>query len=359
MIHPKYLILADHDFGVMTSKTANAVIRYRPELVVAVLDRALVGKTAGEILGFGGSIPVVGSVVEGIALGANTLLIGIAPQGGQLPAEWRGWLLDAMEKGCDVVSGLHSFLGDDSLLVDTARRFGRTITDARRPPANLPIATGRAGQVDALVVLTVGTDCNVGKMTAQLQLIDALNARGVRTRFAATGQTGIMLEGWGTAVDAVVADFIAGAAEELVLRAAKDADVVLVEGQGSINHPGYSGVTLGLLHGSCPDALILCHQPTRETLGDYRDTSWQKIPPLSEYVRWYEMIGSAVYPTKVIGIALNTFDLDDDSARAACEAASRETGLPATDPVRFDPAPLVDAIVAAREHRRAGGSAVH
>jgi len=189
----------------------------------------------------------------------------------------------------------------------------------------------------------------VGKMTAQLQLVRRLNDRGVRTRFVATGQTGIMIEGWGIAVDAVVADFIAGAAERLVLEGSKDADVILVEGQGSINHPGYSGVTLGLLHGSCPDALILCHQCTREYIGDYRQAAWLRIPPLTEYIRLYETIGSAVHPTKVIGISLNTYDMTDAEARHACEAAASETGLPATDPVRFDPAPLVDAVVSARK----------
>jgi uncharacterized NAD-dependent epimerase/dehydratase family protein len=346
VIDPKYLILADDDFGIMTSKTANAVIRYHPSRVVAVLDRQLAGQTSQQVLGFGGDIPVVGSVAEGLALGANSVLIGIAPQGGELPGEWRGWLREALEGGCDIVSGLHTFVSDDPALAAVAKQHGRTILDARRPPAELPVATGLAKDVDALVVLTVGTDCNVGKMTAQLQLVQALNARGLRTRFVATGQTGIMIEGWGTAVDAVVADFIAGATEQLVLRGAKGADVVLVEGQGSINHPGYSGVTLGLLHGSCPDAMILCHQPTREYLGDYRTASWVKIPPLSEYIRLYESIGSAVHPTRVIGIALNTFDMDEPAALAACAAAARETGLPATDPVRFDPGPLVEAIAA-------------
>jgi uncharacterized NAD-dependent epimerase/dehydratase family protein len=233
-------------------------------------------------------------------------------------------------------------------LAEKARAGGRKIFDLRRPPADLPIASGLAKTVDPLVVLTVGTDCNVGKMTAQLQLTQRLNDRGVRTRFVATGQTGIMIQGWGIAVDAVVADFIAGAAERLVLEGAKDADVVLVEGQGSINHPGYSGVTLGLMHGSCPDALILCHQSTREYIGDYRQAAWLRIPPLTEYIRLYEAIGSAVHPTKVIGISLNTFDMTDAEARRACEVAAAETGLPATDPVRFDPGPLVDAVITAR-----------
>jgi uncharacterized NAD-dependent epimerase/dehydratase family protein len=159
-----------------------------------------------------------------------------------------------------------------------------------------------------------------------------------------------MIEGWGIAVDAVIADFIAGAAERLVLEGSNDADVVLVEGQGSINHPGYSAVTLGLLHGSCPDGLILCHQSTRQYIGDYREAAWLRIPPLREYIRLYETIGSAVHPTRVIGICLNTYDMTDDAARKACEAASRETGLPVTDPVRFDPGPLVEAV---RQGRKA------
>ena len=349
MTAPRFLIVADGDFAAMTSKTANSVIRYLPDRTVGVLDRQQAGKTVQDVLGFGGAIPVVGSMREGLALGPTAVLIGIAPQGGRMPAEWRAWLAEALDHGCDLWSGLHTFLSDDPLLAEKARAQGRRILDLRRPPPDLPIASGLAKTVEPLVVLTVGTDCNVGKMTAQLQLVRRLNDRGVRTRFVATGQTGIMIEGWGIAVDAVVADFIAGAAERLVLEGSKDADVILVEGQGSINHPGYSGVTLGLLHGSCPDALILCHQCTREYIGDYRQAAWLRIPPLTEYIRLYETIASAVHPTKVIGISLNTYDMTDAEARHACEAAARETGLPATDPVRFDPAPLVDAVVSARK----------
>lgn len=345
---PKFLILADGDFSPMTSKTANSVIRFLPDRVVGVVDRVNAGRTVQDVLGFGGAIPVVDSMAKGLERKPDAVLIGIAPAGGRLPEEWRGWLAEALDAGCDLWSGLHTFLSDDPLLAAKAREKGRIILDVRKPPPNLPVAMGLAREVAALVVLTVGTDCNVGKMTAQLQLVEGLKARGLKTRFAATGQTGIFIEGWGTAVDAVVADFIAGAAEELVLKAAPGADVVLVEGQGSINHPGYSGVTLGLLHGSCPDALILCHQATREYIGEYRGKPWLRIPPLRDYVKMYEMIGSAVHPTKVIGISMNTYDLDDAAARAACEVASRETGLPCTDPVRFDPAPLIDAIVAAR-----------
>src|SRR4051812_2506716 len=348
MAPPRFLIVADGDFGPMTSKTANSVIRYLPDRTVGVLDRQHAGKSVQDILGFGGSIPIVGTMRAGLSLGPTAVLIGIAPAGGRMPDEWRNWLAEALDAGCDMWNGLHTFLSDDPLLASKSKAKGRRIFDLRKPPADLPIASGAAKTVDPYVVLTVGTDCNVGKMTAQLQLARELNASGLRTRFVPTGQTGIMIEGWGIAVDAVVADFVAGAAERLVLQGSKDADVVLVEGQGSINHPGYSAVTLGLLHGSCPDGLILCHQSSREFIGDYRPEAWLKIPPLSEYIRLYETIGCAVHPTKVIGISLNTYDMSEDAARRACQAATRETGLPATDPVRFDSAPLVDAVRQAR-----------
>jgi uncharacterized NAD-dependent epimerase/dehydratase family protein len=344
MTQPRFLIVADGDFGPMTSKTANSVVRYLPDRTVGVLDRKQAGKTVQDVLGFGGPLPIVGSMREGLALGPTAALIGIAPLGGRLPAEWREWLAEALDGGCDLWSGLHTFLGDDPMLAERARARGRKILDLRKPPADLAVAGGLAKSVDPLVVLTVGTDCNVGKMTAQLQLVRRLNERGIRTRFVPTGQTGIMIEGWGIAVDAVIADFIAGAAERLVLEGSRNADVVLVEGQGSINHPGYSGVTLGLLHGSCPDAMILCHQSTRKYIGDYREAAWLRIPPLSEYIQMYETIGAAVHPTRVIGISLNTYDMNDLEARRACDQAENETGLPATDPVRFDPGPLVSAV---------------
>jgi uncharacterized NAD-dependent epimerase/dehydratase family protein len=276
------------------------------------------------------------------------VLIGIAPPGGRLPDDWRGWLRSAIDRRLEIWSGLHTFIGDDAEFGPLAKSKGVRILDARKPPPNLPIADGRAAEVDAFVILAVGSDCNVGKMTAQLQLREELVKRGHKTSFVATGQTGIFIEGWGTAVDAVVADFIAGAAEELVLEGAKGNDIVLVEGQGSLIHPGYSGVTLGLLHGSCPDALILCHQATRDYIGDYHGRDpWVKIPSYTEMIDIYERAARPVHPTKVIGICLNTYDMDEKAARAAVAKAQQETGLPATDPVRFESGPLVDAIVRA------------
>jgi D-glutamate N-acetyltransferase len=344
----RFLIIADGQFHPLTSKTANSCIRYFPERIVAVFDRSHAGATAQEVLGFGGTIPVVGDFEQGLRMGATAVLIGIAPKGGRLPAEWRGWLRIAIERRLEIWSGLHTFISDDPELGALARAQGVRIFDARKPPADLPIADGRAADVGAFVVLTVGSDCNVGKMTAQLELRNALVQRGHRTRFVATGQTGMFIEGWGIAVDAVVADFIAGAAESLVLQGAQEADIVLVEGQGSLIHPGYSGVTLGLLHGTMPDAMILCHQASREWIGDYHGQEpWVRIPPLADLVDIYQRAAAWIRPSRVIGICLNTFDLDEQAGRQAVERARAGTGLPATDPVRFGPAPLVDAIVAA------------
>ncbi len=350
----RFLILADGQFDPLSSKTANSCIRYFPERIVAVLDRHQAGRTVQDVLGYGGAIPVVGDLVDGIGrgAGATAVLIGIAPAGGQLPDEWRGWLREAISRGLEVWSGLHTFIGDDPELGALARERGVRILDVRRPPADLPVADGRAAEVDALVVLAVGSDCNVGKMTAQLQLRDALVRRGHRTSFVATGQTGIFIEGWGIAVDAVVADFIAGAAEQLVIQGARDHDIVLVEGQGSLIHPGYSGVTLGLLHGSCPDAMILCHQASREWIGDYHGRSpWVRIPPLAELVDLHERVAAPVKPCRVVGVCLNTFDLGEQAAREAVARTQDETGLPATDPVRFDASPLVTAIEDAAARR--------
>ena len=345
---PRYLILADQNFGPQTSKTANACIRYTPDHVVGVIDASRAGRTAQQVLGFGGDIPVVATLDDGLALKPNALLVGIAPAGGQLPAEWIRLIGRAIEHGLEIWSGLHSFIGDIPELAALARTHKVEIHDLRRPPAKLDVANGRVRNVSATVVLTVGTDCNIGKMTTQLQLLGALRAKGIRTSFAATGQTGILIEGRGIGVDAVVADFIAGAAESLVLECAKESDLVLVEGQGSIIHPSYSGVTYGLLHGSLPHAQIMCAQPSRTAINR---CEWVKIPPLVDFIRMSESAAAPLRPAPVIGVALNTFDLDEDAARRAVETVQRETGLPTTDPVRFDPAPVVDAIARFHETR--------
>lgn len=341
-------VLAEGSFTPLDGKTALGVLRYRPEEVAAVIDSTRAGRTCEACVGIGGAIPVVADVASAAALGADGLLIGIAPQGGELPAGWRAIVRQALERGWDVLSGLHTFLSDDPELAGLARARGAALLDVRRTPPRRPIATARAARADALVVLTVGSDCNVGKMTVALELRQELARRGLRAAFVATGQTGIFVADQGIAVDAVPADFVAGFAEEMVLEASRDADIVLVEGQGALRHPGYSGVTLALMHGTAPAAMVLCHQCGRESIR----RADVFIPPLRQLVREYEETAAWVHPARVVGLALNTRDLDEPRARAAVAAAEAETGLPVGDPVRFGARPLADAVQAFHATRR-------
>jgi uncharacterized NAD-dependent epimerase/dehydratase family protein len=349
---PRYLIYSEGQFGTPASKTGNSVVRYSADHVAAVLDSGQAGKRVGDVLGYGGDIPIVGTIDDGIAAGADALLVGIAMHGAGFPRDLSAAIHRAIDRGLAIWNGLHLFVGDDPALSTLARQRGVALHDVRRPPADLPVGTGRVRETPATVVLAVGTDANIGKMTVMLQLRAALCAQGHRTAFAATGQTGIFIEGWGVCVDAVVADFIAGAAEDVTLRAAKDADIVLVEGQGSILHPGYSGVSLGLLHGSLPHAMIVCHQPTRRT---FRHNAWLPIPPLPDVIALHESIAAPLRPAKTIGVSLNTADMSDTDARAEIARVERETGLPTTDPVRYDTAPLVQAVLAFDSARRSCG----
>ena len=365
-------ILSEGVFGIETAKTAASAVRYQPERVTSVIESRFAGRTVGETLGFGGDIPIVATFEEALAHEPRpeALLIGIAPQGGRLPEAWRTVLVAALEAGLDIISGLHFFFCDDPELAALAEQRGCTLFDLRKPPDDLPVGTGRAMRTEAFRVLTVGTDCNTGKMTVSLELQRALAERGVRAAFAATGQTGILIAGRGIAVDAVVSDFISGAAECLTLEAAADggsasgsaaaaagapdgggAEIVLVEGQGSLMHPGYSGVTLGLLHGTLPQAMILTWMPSRPRIygGNH---GWVEIPDLDEVIRRYE--GALAWacpevPGRVIGVSLATYDISEEQALAAVRHAREVTGLPATDPIRFGAAPLADAIIQARD----------
>jgi uncharacterized NAD-dependent epimerase/dehydratase family protein len=346
---PRYLVYAEGQFGSPASKTGNSVVRYSADKVAAVLDSKLAGKTCNDVLGFGGDIPVVKSIDQAISLGADSLLIGIATHGGGLPPDVRNAIKYSIDRGLEIWNGLHTFVGADPELMTLARIRGVKVHDVRQPPDDLPVGTGKVREIDKTVLLAVGTDANIGKMTVMLQLRTALAAKGVKAAFAPTGQTGIFIEGWGLCVDAVVADFIAGAAEAVTIEAASESDIVLVEGQGSILHPGYSGVSLGLLHGSLPHGLIVCHQPTRQT---FRHNAWLKIPPLEEVIDLHERIAAPLRPTKTIGISLNTVEMSEADARAVIEKTQQETGLPTTDPVRFDTKPLVDAVIAFDAARR-------
>ena len=346
---PRYLIYAEGQFGTPASKTGHSVIRYSTDSVAAVLDSKHAGKSVQSVLGFGGNIPIVSTVDDGIALGADALLVGIATHGAGFGAELRAAVHHSIDKGLVIWNGLHRFVSQDPELSALARTRGVKLYDVRMPPDDLPVGTGRVRELDATVILAVGTDANIGKMTVMLQLRTALQGRGVRAGFAPTGQTGIFIEGWGLCVDAVIADFIAGAAEAVTIKSAETSDIVLVEGQGSILHPGYSGVSLGLLHGSLPHAMIACHQPTRET---FRHNAWLRIPPLRDVIALHEAIAAPLRPARTIGVSLNTSDMSDADARAVIARTADETGLPTTDPIRYDTQPLVDAVVAFDAERR-------
>jgi len=345
----RYLIYAEGQLGTPAAKTGHSVIRYSAPHVAAVLDSTHAGKCVSEVLGFGGSIPIVATVDEAAAYGADALLVGIAVAGGGLPSGARTAIRQSIECGLDIWNGLHAFVADDPILGPLARERGVTVHDVRRPPDDLLVGAGRVRALTQTIVLAVGTDANIGKMTVMLQLRNALRGAGARATFAPTGQTGIFIEGWGVCIDAVVADFVAGASEAVTIKGAEDSDIVLVEGQGSILHPGYSGVSLGLLHGSLPHALIVCHQPTRKT---FRHNAWLEIPPLNDVIALHEAMAAPLRQASTIGVSLNTSDLSDDDARRVIEQVAQQTGLPTTDPVRYDISPLADAILAFDTKRR-------
>lgn len=328
-------ILAEGLFTPQTAKTAIGVLRYAPYPVVAVVDSMRAGMDCAEAIGVGRGVPVVATVDEAIARGASVLLIGTAAPGGRIADPYRPLLAEALGRGLEVWNGLHERVLADPALRDAARRGGGRVRELREPPADLPIGGHGRRRAATRVVLTVGSDAAVGKMTVALELVRALERAGKRAAFVATGQTGIAIAGQGICVDAVVGDFIAGAAERMVCDAAEGADWVVVEGQGSLTHPGFSGVTLGLLHGSAPDALVLCHDSSRAEVKGFPGLP---VKPLPELVRLYEDAATWSRPagarTAVMAIALNTSTLDDAAARRAVDAAATATGLPTADPVR-------------------------
>lgn len=328
------------------AKTAHGILRFGTRDVVAVVDTRHAGGVASDVVPYAARpVPIVATVAEARARGATTLVIGVAPSGGKLTARWRAVLHEAMEAGLDVEAGLHTVLGDDPELARAARDHGVQLRDLRASPTDLDVPRGPAGRAPGVrVAHTVGSDCAIGKMSVVLELDRAARGRGERSVFVATGQTGIAISGWGIAVDHVISDYIAGAAERLVDQGAERGDLLLVEGQGSLLHPAYSGVTLGLLHGSSPDVLVLAHEAGRTAIDGYPEV---RLPPLSEIVALYEGACAAVRPAKVAAIALNTGRLDDAAARRAVEEAEAETGLVADDAVRYGAERLLDAVLRA------------
>ena len=337
MSEKRYLILAEefsHDPHY--AKTARGVMRYRRDDVVAMLD----SKRAGESED---GVPIVGTVDEALAFEPNTALVGVVTQGGRFPGDWQELLKSCVSHGLDLENGLHVRLRDIPGLTELAAKHGAELRDLREPPADLSTATGENLEVDATIVLTVGSDCAIGKMTAICELDLESRRRGLKSVFVPTGQTGVAIAGWGISVDAVVSDFLAGAAERLVVEGGKRGDLLWVEGQGAILHPIYSGVTVGLMHGSAPHLYVLCHEVGRTIVEG--DPTESPIPSLSELVDLHERMSLKLRPAKVAAIALNTSTVSEDEAREAIAAAEEETDLPADDPVRFGAERLLDAVL--------------
>jgi uncharacterized NAD-dependent epimerase/dehydratase family protein len=344
-VSERLAIFAEGLFAGHHGKTAHGVIRYGTREVVAVIDSTQAGRSAAEVVPFAlRDVPIVATLREAIERGATTLLVGVAPTGGKLDSAWRATLLEAIDAGLHIEAGLHTQLSEDAQLRRAATRAGVALRDLRAAPADLTVPQGpgsRPGSVQ--VVHSVGSDTVIGKKVVTLELDRMARERGLRSVFVPTGQTGVAIAGWGIAVDHVISDYVAGAAERLVHEGAGRGDLLFVEGQGALFHPAYSGVTLGLLHGSAPDLLVLVHKAGAAAIRNYPDLP---IPTLPELIAAYEGVARRVRPARVVAIALNTADLEtDEEAREAIAAAQAETGLVADDVVRFGAERVLDAVL--------------
>ena len=324
------------------AKTALGVLRYGDYDVAAVLDREGAGTRVHDHVPDVQDAPIVAGIAD-LEEPIDALLIGIAPIGGGFEESWRPDVRAALEAGCDVISGLHYFLTEDEEFAALAAENDCDLRDVRKPHDELTVSQGIADGVDAEVILTVGTDCSVGKMTATMELARDAREAGHDAAVIPTGQTGIMIEGWGNPVDRVVSDFTAGAVEEMITDIGDDHDYLFVEGQGTIVHPAYSAVTCGILHGAMADKLVLCHAAGREAIHGYESFS---LPSIGTYVDLYENLAEPVAPTTVAAGALNTHGIEDNGeARRAVETFEGTLEAPATDVVRFETEKILDALL--------------
>lgn len=337
--HQRIALLTDGYSTPFMAKTAISLLRYRPGDMVAVIEGQASAETADQLFKTGGDIPVYPGLDEAGELDA--VYIGIAPPGGKLPDAWRPVLRHAIQRGLDIVSGLHDFLSEDREYVALAERHGSRLIDVRKNRFK-STATGRKFRSGNFRVHTVGHDCSVGKMVVTLELQRALDQLGRDAKFLATGQTGIMIEGSGVPIDCVIGDFVNGAAEELAVQHELH-DFLLIEGQGSISHPAFSAVTTGLLHGCAPDALIYCYEAERRLVKGLNDVP---IPPLKKQLDALETLANLRHPCQTIGIAVNTRSLSDQLAREEIDRAEAEFGLPACDVYRHGADKLVTATLA-------------
>ena len=336
----RIVILAERRLGPLTSKMANGVIRYLKNEVVAVIDSRNAGKVVQDVLDFGGDIPIYSSLEEAISHNPNILLVGISQKGGKFPSEWYPLIITAIQNRLHIISGLHDYLNDIAEFKVLADKYNIRLTDLRQTKKTGIVARGLAKKFKSKIVLTVGTHGNVGKMTATIEIVKHMQKIGKAADWVATGQIGILIKGKGIAVDTIKGDFISGAVETAVANVDGRFEYVFVEGQGSIQHLGYSAVALALLHGCLPDAMVLCHR-TGVGISDYGiDTD-----NLVRMIELHESLVSFVKPAKVVAIAVNTFNLSEDKALSYLEGVRQKTGLPATDPIRFGADPISDHVL--------------
>ncbi len=336
----RILLLTEGQLGTFSAKTAVSLLRYRRHDVVGIVDSVAAGRPVEKFLTGINNVPIFANVIEADQYQPDALLIGVAPVGGALPAPMRAQVIQALKRGMAIISGLHTPLSQDPELADLARHSGARIYEVRQPGPIDRIAMGHARNFPVKRVLTVGTSTNVGKMLTACELCRTARNAGLDAAFVPTGQTGIMIEGWGIAIDHVLSDFTAGAAEMMVEHVA-DRQICFIEGQGSLDHPGYSGVTLSLLHGTCPQALVLVHRPGRKL---HNEMPGCPITPLEEQITLYEQALSPLYPGKVVAIAVNTVEMPQKSADQAVQSIAQRTNLPAADPIRHGCDTLLDAI---------------
>jgi uncharacterized NAD-dependent epimerase/dehydratase family protein len=354
------VVLSEGCFGESQSKLALGVIRYGNWPITAVIDSTKAGKTVWEVSGLACDAPIVPTLTEALPLQPRALLIGTAPPGGQLPSKWRAVLVEAIRNGLHIINGLHFFLSDDPELVRLAAQHQVQLWDVRNPESYgrqkfQGINQQKPRRENIRVITLVGTDCSVGKMHTALELQAQSSQRGMNAAFLATGQTGLLIQGKGVPLDRVIGDFMAGAVEVCIqeeIEALERAHpgkpgFIFVEGQGALQHPAYSGVTLSLLHGSNPDAMILCHKANTQTIRNYPQVP---LPTMNEVVHMYETAASWVRQSgkpraRIIGIAVNTSMLGDADAQAFLAQLHDETGLPVTDPVRYGVENLLDALI--------------
>jgi len=325
-----YLMFIGDSHDQLAAKVADGVVFWRPDWCIGQFR--LPGCNADL------KIPDM-SIEEAAKAGVGTVIVGVANRGGKIPDSWVESLVKALDLGMDVASGLHKRLADIPALAEAAKRNGRILLDVRHPTQSFDVADGKKRSGKRL--LAVGTDCSIGKMFTALAIEKEMKARGKKATFRATGQTGIFIAGSGVAVDAVVSDFISGATEWLC-PPNDDDHWDIVEGQGSLFHASYAGVSLGLLHGSAADALVMCHEPTRKHM---RGLPTYPLPSLEECIRVNEEMGRLTNPNcKVVGLAINTAALDAAAAERYLQEQQDKFGLPAVDPVRTGVAAIVDTI---------------